>query len=214
MPEDLRDYSNITDAISAALSAWLGKGGTADGNGNGTANGDGNSSNTDPNGGSDRKLQGAPPQSIYSKGINSLGTTKASSIPVPLLVLAGLGTLLLISAAGLAAHNASRPARRSRPRSLGPLDLDARQPLEPARQVPVPRAEQLHRRREQHRADDRRVDQQRDRDPEAHLLEHDEVAHGEAGEDGDDDQRRAGDQARGRRDAVDDRVVGRAASAS
>lgn len=104
VPEDLRDYSNITDAISAALSASLGKGGTGDGNGNGTTNGDGNSSNTDPNGGSNRKLQGAPPQSIYSKGINSLGTTKASSIPVPLLVLAGLGTLLLISAAGLAAH--------------------------------------------------------------------------------------------------------------
>src|SRR3954464_10371305 len=39
VPEDLRDYSNITDAISAALSASLGASGT--GPGNGTGNGDG-----------------------------------------------------------------------------------------------------------------------------------------------------------------------------
>jgi hypothetical protein len=118
VPEDLRDYSNITDAISAALSASLGKSGTGpgsangNGNGDGTTNGDGNSSNTDPNGGTNRKLQSAPPQSIYTKGIDKLGTTQASSIPVPLLVLAGLGTLLLISAAGLAVHKrlTARPA--------------------------------------------------------------------------------------------------------
>ena len=48
---------------------------------------------------------------------------------------------------------------------------------------------------------------QRDRDPEAHLLEHDEVAAGEAGEDGDDDQRGARDQPRRRADAERDRVV-------
>src|SRR4051794_27066879 len=109
VPEDLRDYSNITDAISAALSASLGASGT--GPGNGTGNGDGttnggggNSGNTDPSGGTNRKLQTAPPDSIYTRGIDKLGTTQASSIPVPLLVLAGLGTLLLISAAGLAVH--------------------------------------------------------------------------------------------------------------
>ena len=39
------------------------------------------------------------------------------------------------------------------------------------RQVPVPVAEQLHRRRQQHAADDRRVDQHRDRQADAHLLE-------------------------------------------
>ena len=104
VPEDLRDYSNITDAISAALSGSLGKGVTSTGTGNDTTNGGGNSGSGDPTTGPNRKPQATPPQSIYSKGINSLGTTKASSIPVPLLVLAGLGALLLVSAAGLAAH--------------------------------------------------------------------------------------------------------------
>ena len=105
VPEDLRDYSNITDAISAALS------GTLRGNGTGTTNGGGNSG--DPTTGPDRKQQAVPAQSLYTKGINHLGTTKASSIPIPLLVLAALGTLLLVSAGGLTVHKrlkARRPA--------------------------------------------------------------------------------------------------------
>jgi len=103
VPEDLRDYSNITDAITAALSGSLGKSGT--GTGNGTTNGgSGNSGSGDPTAGPNRKQQAVPAQSLYAKGINHLGTTKASSIPVPLLILAGLGTLLLVSAAGLAVH--------------------------------------------------------------------------------------------------------------
>jgi hypothetical protein len=103
VPEDLRDYSNITDAISAALSGSLGKGGGT-GSGNDTTNGRGNSGNGDPTPGPNRRQLAVPAQSLYSKGINHLGTTKASSVPVPLLVLAGLGTLLLVSAAGLAVH--------------------------------------------------------------------------------------------------------------
>src|SRR3569833_1958367 len=39
------------------------------------------------------------------------------------------------------------------------LDVQLRQPLEPAREVPVPVAEQLHRRRQQDAADQRRVEQ-------------------------------------------------------
>src|SRR6476620_1729070 len=59
VPEDLRDYSNITDAISAALSASLrgdGTGTTGGGNGTGTTGG----GNSDPNGGPSRKTQAAP----------------------------------------------------------------------------------------------------------------------------------------------------------
>jgi hypothetical protein len=41
----------------------------------------------------------------------------------------------------------------------------------------------------QRRADDRRVDQQGGGDAEAHLLEHDQLARGKTGEDGDDNQR-------------------------
>jgi len=66
------------------------------------------------NAGKNRQTQGVPTQSLYSKGINSLGTTKASSIPIPLLVLAGLGALLLVSAGGLAA------SKRLKGRALRP----------------------------------------------------------------------------------------------
>ena len=115
VPEDLRDYSNITDAISAALSASL-RGDS--GNGNGSSSGGGGSSSGSGSGSSDagksRVPQAVPAQSIYDKGIHSLGTTKASSIPIPLLVLAALGTLLLVSAGGLAASKRLK-ARRSAP---------------------------------------------------------------------------------------------------
>jgi hypothetical protein len=109
VPEDLRDYSNITDAISAALSGTLR-------NGTDTTNGGGSSGNGDPAAGPDRKQQAVPAQSLYSQGINHLGTTKASSIPIPLLVLAALGTLLLVSAGGLAAHKRLKARRPAPPR--------------------------------------------------------------------------------------------------
>ncbi|HEX3687350.1 MAG TPA: hypothetical protein VHU60_07175 [Gaiellaceae bacterium] len=114
VPEDLRDYSNITDAISAALSDSLhgsGSGSTTDGTGSGSGSGNDNSNPDKP-----RTVQAAPPQSIYDKGITSLGTTKASSIPIPLLVLAALGTLLLVSAGGLAAHKRLKARRPAPPR--------------------------------------------------------------------------------------------------
>src|SRR6185436_1949830 len=74
VPEDLRDYSNITDAISAALSDSLrgsGTGSSTPGAGNGSGSGSGSGSGkSDPTGGPPRKTQAAPPQSIYSQGIN------------------------------------------------------------------------------------------------------------------------------------------------
>ena len=108
VPEDLRDYSNITDAIAAALHGTLVPTG-----GGGTGNGSGNGGSTNPNGKTDRTTQGIAPRSIYQRSIDKLGTTSASSLPVPLLVLAGLGTLLLMSAGGLALHK--RLAARSGP---------------------------------------------------------------------------------------------------
>jgi hypothetical protein len=88
-----------------------GGGGSGTGNGSGTDSGSG--SGTSP-AGPDRTPQAAPDQSLYTQGINKLGTTKASSIPIPLLVLAALGTLLLVSAGGLAAHKRLK-ARRPQP---------------------------------------------------------------------------------------------------
>lgn len=115
VPEDLRDYSNITDAISAALSASL-RGDSGNGNGNGSSSGGGSSSGSgNSDAGKSRVPQAVPSQSIYDKGIHSLGTTKASSIPIPLLVLAALGALLLVSAGGLAASKRLKARRPPTP---------------------------------------------------------------------------------------------------
>jgi hypothetical protein len=112
--EDLRDYSNIGDAINAAIQTQLRGtkgGGPNDPNSSGGATGGGKQ--PDSAAGKNRELQVAPPDSYYRRAINSLGTTSANSLPIPLLVLAGLGTALLLSAAGLAAHR--RLKARSRP---------------------------------------------------------------------------------------------------
>ena len=69
-------------------------------------------------------------------------------------------------------------------------------------------AEELHRRRQQHAADDRRVEQDRRREPDAELLEHQHRERCEDGEDTDHDDRGARDDARGRLDPVRDRLVG------
>jgi hypothetical protein len=111
VPEDLRDYSDITDVISAALQNKL-RGGGGDGNG-GANSGNGSSSGGSENGdATPRKLQSAPDPSYYRRAIDNLGTTSADSLPIPLLVLAGLGTALLLTAAGLAA----RKRLKARPR--------------------------------------------------------------------------------------------------
>lgn len=113
VPEDLRDYSNLPDAINAALQDSI-RGGSG-GNGSGSAGsgsaGDGSGSGNPE--GKSRKLQAAPPRSYYRRAIDRLGTTSADSLPIPLLVLAGLGTALLATAGGLVT------ARRIRARRTG-----------------------------------------------------------------------------------------------
>jgi hypothetical protein len=106
VPEDLRDYSNISDAISAALqNALTGKNGPGSGgSGSGDAGGVGGGDSAGGPAGKNRELQAAPTpnQSYYRRAINNLGSTSADSLPIPLLVLAGLGTALLLTAGGLA----------------------------------------------------------------------------------------------------------------
>ena len=70
------------------------------------------------------------------------------------------------------------------------------QPLEPARQVPVGLAEQLHRGRQEHAADERGVDQDGERETDAHLLEIDERERDEHQEHSDHHERGARDRAR------------------
>jgi len=106
VPEDLRDYSNLPDAISAALQDALR--GNKPGAGGGKSNGGPGSAGP---AGNDRKLQAAPPSSYYRRAIDKLGTTSADSLPIPLLVLAGVGTALLLSAGGLVAAKRIRARR-------------------------------------------------------------------------------------------------------
>jgi hypothetical protein len=112
-PEDLRDYSNVTDVIQAAMQDALSSpSGTGTGNGpGGNPSGTGNSTP----GNKPRQTQGVPPASYYRRGIDSLGTTQTDSLPIPLLVLAGLGTLLLLTAAGLAGAKRIRATRGPKP---------------------------------------------------------------------------------------------------
>jgi len=116
VPEDLRDYTNVSDAIAAAMQDRLRGNGPNSGPGTGTSTGSGSGNPSNPsNANTSRKLQAAPPRSYYRKAIDNLGTTSADSLPIPLIVLAALGTLLLLSAAGLAGAKRYRAVRSRGP---------------------------------------------------------------------------------------------------
>ena len=116
LPEDLRDYTGIGDAIAAALQRSLRSQGEvpsgANGDGSDVAAGNGSGGqkstlSTTPTG-KQRTLQVAPERSYYRRAIDELGPTSAKAFPIPLLVLAGLGTVLLLTACGLAARTRLR----------------------------------------------------------------------------------------------------------
>jgi hypothetical protein len=109
-PEDLRDYSNVTDVIQAAMQDAVGNPSKT-----GTGSGPGETPGGPTSGNKPRQTAGVPDPSYYRRGIDSLGTTKADSLPIPLLVLAGLGTLLLLTAGGLAATKRIRARRPPAP---------------------------------------------------------------------------------------------------
>ena len=90
-PEDLRDYSNVTDVIQAAMQDAVG---SPSGTGTGTGPGENPSGTGDP-GDKPRTTQGVPPASYYRRGI-------------------GLGSLLLLTAGGLAANKRIRALRAAR----------------------------------------------------------------------------------------------------
>src|SRR4051794_21824352 len=81
-----------------------------------------------------------------------------------------------------------------------------REPLQPPRQVPVPGAEQLHRRRQEHGAHDGRIDGDRHREAEPHLLELQQRERREDAEHRDHHRGGARDGRRCASDAVQDRV--------
>jgi hypothetical protein len=116
LPEDLRDYSSATDDINAAMQAQIAKRRTrspqgigSSSGGNGSGSGGGSSG-----GGSATSANAGPDRSAYRRAIDNLGTSNADSLPIPLIVLASLGALLLVSAAGLAGTKRIRALRAAR----------------------------------------------------------------------------------------------------
>jgi hypothetical protein len=87
VPEDLRQYSSIEEDILAARQLAARQGRTLQGR------------QSPP---SSRGAQHDPDLTLFTKGFDKLGPDNADSIPLPLLILAGLSLLLIaVGGAGL-----------------------------------------------------------------------------------------------------------------
>ena len=113
LPEDVRDYSSAADDIFAAMQKQLRQRATlrhTQGVGStprsGITGGPGSTTTT---------ATSAPNRSLYRRAIDNLGTNDANSLPVPLLILASLGGLLLLTAAGTAVTKRIRAGRAKPP---------------------------------------------------------------------------------------------------
>jgi hypothetical protein len=89
LPEDVRDYTGASDEISRAMFAAIHQDRGDGPDGGGTAAAQFTSTGSD----------GAP-KGFIERLLDDLGPSNASSIPLPLLVLAGIALLLLTAAAG------------------------------------------------------------------------------------------------------------------
>jgi hypothetical protein len=88
VPEDLRQYSSIEEDIRAARQLAARQSRTLQG--------------SDPQSPSQTERQDNPDQTLFTKSLNKLGPDNADSVPLPLLILAGLALLLIAAgAAGL-----------------------------------------------------------------------------------------------------------------
>lgn len=124
LPEDLRDYSSASDDINAAMQAQIAKRGTrspqsvdSSSSSNGHDNGGTSGGSGGSGGGSGptaTRANAGPDRSAYRRTIDSLGTSNADSLPIPLLVLASVGALLLAAAAALGTTKRVRAVRASR----------------------------------------------------------------------------------------------------
>jgi hypothetical protein len=94
LPEDVRDYTSLGDDIQSALQATASSRAPA------------------------RHLAGSGSRALQSREISSLGPNNSGSIPLPLLVLAGLASLLL--AGGVAGAVSRRLEARRAPSGARP----------------------------------------------------------------------------------------------
>lgn len=131
---DIQQYSSAPDDIHRALLAALhnsgggpgpgssGGGGGAGGSGGSSAGGGGGSSGSSGGGGA--TTTATPSKSFVTRLFDAVGPGDAQSVPLPLLVLAGLAGLLLLAAAATwvtkriqARPQPLRATRQSRPQS-------------------------------------------------------------------------------------------------
>jgi hypothetical protein len=106
LPRDVTDYSSAREDIKRALSAAIRQGpgggkptGTSTppkSNGSGNGNGSGNRSVNGPGATSSEPS----PKGAITRAIEWLGPSNAASVPLPLLILAGVSFLLLAAAGG------------------------------------------------------------------------------------------------------------------
>lgn len=107
LPQDLQDYSQARSDLSRALLAAIA---TNDRNGGPPMS---DNSLVPPRG--KRHLQGTKKdESFWERVANKLGPGNATSIPLPLMILAGVG-LLLVAAAGASVAARRIQARRAEP---------------------------------------------------------------------------------------------------
>jgi hypothetical protein len=99
LPEDVRDYTSLPDDIRAAMQGALASR-TTGGSGPTSTGSSGKQGKAGKN--NARKLQVQPAKELYGKTLGPADT--AGAVPLPLIILASLGGLLLLSAAGAAAH--------------------------------------------------------------------------------------------------------------
>lgn len=130
LPQDVEDYSSLSDDINRALQDAIhhrssgGPGGAGPSGAGPSGPGTSGPTAGGPSGGG-----GEPSEGFFRRALDKLGPSNADSIPIPLLVLAGIAFLLL--AAGTAGFLARRiQARRvpARPASVPPAPERGPQP--------------------------------------------------------------------------------------
>ena len=119
LPGDVKAYADAADEIQRAMLAAQRSGGASKGE---SDSGSGDRRAAEPLAfGSDG---GDPPKGVVSQLIDKVGPKNAGSVPLPLLVLAGIALLLLAAAAG------SFVARRIQARRVVPAPAPAARPHE------------------------------------------------------------------------------------
>jgi len=112
LPQDIQDYSQAREDLSRALLNALvtlkGKGGPPTG-----------PDTMVPPGGKRSLQQHKKDESFFTRLANKLGPGNATSIPLPLMILAGVG-LLLVAAAGASVAARRIQARRAQPATVPP----------------------------------------------------------------------------------------------